>query len=107
MELLNTKNPQLPRYATSLLSHPFCRASDREIINVIKDYFTLTVYPISDKYLFKSSSLPIKQRVFLDGQSHTYSFKLPAGGTHLDKVLIEFPGLPISATIEGFELSQM
>ena len=68
---------------------------------------SILAYSINDKFLFRSKATPSRTRAELDGEKHGYSFFLPPGGTKLRSILIEFPNIPISATIEKLTLTQV
>ncbi len=68
---------------------------------------SISVYPITDKYLYRSQSPPAKNQIYLDGKERAYSFTLLPGGTKLKSLLIEFPNTPILAKIGKIFLTQM
>lgn len=111
IELLKSSSNVFSEQADFLMEHPLTKVNSqielKEIVEGLQDYLKIKVYPITDKFLHKNQSPAISSNIILDGREHTYSFILPAGGTKIKSILIEFPNIPISAEIGGITLKQI
>lgn len=111
LELLKTASNSYSEQANLLMDYPLVKATSKneaeKIVESLQDYLKIKVYPISDKYLHKNQSPAVKSNIIVNGRSYTYSFILPAGGTKIKSILIEFPKIPLSAEISSLTLKQI
>ncbi|GEM_PF-4923396 len=95
--------------AEFFLDYPITGVSNRneaeEIVNTLKDYQKIKIYPLTDRFQGKNQISPLVMPIELDGEDHSYSFIVPASGTSLNKIIIEFPRIPLSANITSASLS--
>lgn len=93
------------------LDHPLAGVLNRneaeKIMSVLRYYQKIKIYPLTDKFLDKNQVNSLYIPIELDGDSHHYVFTIPASGTNLDKIIIEFPRIPLSADINSVRLSSL
>lgn len=87
------------------LTGVFNRSDAREIMGVAKHYQKVKIYPLTDKFLTKNQVHPLYLPIKLDQGTNHYMITLPASGTRLNSIVIEFPRIPLSAEISSLSLS--
>lgn len=109
IEVLKEKFPISSEEARTFLEYPLAgirtRGEAAEIVDAIRKYLKIKVYPITDKFKSKNQVHPVYVPIKLDGGSSRYSITLPPSGTQLDEIIIEFPNIPLSAEVKSVKLT--
>lgn len=112
IELLSKNYQADSRLSDFLEKYPLFLARNPHEAKLLFNGFKLNqkifVYPISDKYFYrneeaKTTILPSWD----DKHYHTHKFVLPAGGTKINQILIEFPNVPLEANIQSAKLTEL
>lgn len=93
----------------NFLSYPLSGIQNQneasDILNVLKKYQKVKVYPLTDKFVNKSQTHPIYVPITIDEGINKYSLTLPASGTNFKKIIVEFPLIPLSVKVKSAVLT--
>ncbi len=96
--------------ADFLLKYPLFKVEDAKELSdlrlFLKGYMAMEVFPLSDKFLTKNDASRVIFPLYLDGRYHRYKVTIPQGGTKVNGLILNFPNIPIEATISDITLSR-
>ncbi len=110
LEILKNSSQIDSDLADFIIEHPFAEIKNEheaaELQNGVQNYLNLSIYPLSDKYLSRQEDIKIQTPIMMDGNFHTYNFKLPVGGTILKGLVVRFPNIPMEVIMDKIILNQ-
>lgn len=108
LEVLDKQYDSLPGESQIFREHPFSKTLNSEdytkIIDGLKNYLYIKVFPISDKFLLKDTSPYQRIRLIVDNKNYSYTLTLNPGGSYMNKLLFELPDFPIETSIISINL---